>query len=85
MIENNFGSLETDFYDIQRGPKKVLEAAEQWSDLARQKMDKFNKTTSQDSKGTSAEYIAFDMLEDPSCQEDIIKMGEKVLEDLADH
>lgn len=85
FIENNFESLERDFYEIQRGPKKVLEAAELWSNLANQKMDKFGKITAQDVKGDSAEYIAFDMLEDPNNPEDIIKMGEKVLEDLADH
>jgi hypothetical protein len=85
VIENNFESLERDFYEIQRGPKKVLEAAEQWSSLAQQKMDTFNKSTTQDVKWNSAEYIAFEMLEDQNSPEDIIKMGEKVLEDLADH
>lgn len=84
IIENNFESLERDFYEIQRGPKKVLEAAEQWSELASQKMESFNSTP-QEVKANSAEYIAFDMLEEPENQEDIIKMGEKVLEDLADN
>lgn len=53
VLENNFESLERDFYEIQRGPKIVLEAAEQWSNLAQQKMEKFNNATSVEPKGNA--------------------------------
>ena len=79
LLEKNFESVEKKFDEVKNGPKKVMIAAEEWSKQAQLKMDKFNNPKGEK---TGEEYIAFEMLEDPNGDDDIIKMGEKVLEEL---
>jgi hypothetical protein len=80
-LEHNFDSIEKTFQHIKQGPKKVMESAEEWCRIVQNKMETFNNPTSEGvPKGQN--YIAFDMLEDPNNEEDVIRVGEKVLEDL---
>jgi len=81
-IEKNFDSIEKKFEEIKNGPKKVMQAAEEWCKTAQDKMEKFNNPTSTGDKSNIHEYIAFEMLEDHNNDDDVIRVGEKVLEDL---
>jgi hypothetical protein len=81
-LEKNFDSIEKKFEEIKNGPKKVMQAAEEWSKAAQEKMEKFNNPTPGGDKAAPSDYIAFDMLEDINNDEDVIRVGEKVLEDL---
>lgn len=81
-LERNFDSIERKFEEIKNGPKKVMQAAEEWSKAAQEKMEKFNNPTPGGDKASPSDYIAFEMLEDPNNEEDVIRVGEKVLEDL---
>lgn len=80
-LERNFDSIEKTFEHIKQGPKKVMDAAEEWCRVVQDKMERFNNPSAAGvPKGQN--YIAFDMLEDPNNEEDVIRVGEKVLEDL---
>ena len=81
-LERNFDLIEKKFEEIKQGPKKVMIAAEDWCKLAQQKMERFNNPTPGGDKLGPNEHIAFEMLEDHGNDEDIIRIGEKVLEDL---
>lgn len=80
-LERNFDSIDKTFEQIKHGPKKVMASAEEWCRVVQDKMERFNNPTAEGvPKGHN--YIAFDMLEDPNNEEDVIRVGEKVLEDL---
>lgn len=81
-LEKNFESIEKTFEEIKQGPKKVMVAAEEWCRVVQDKMEKFSGANPGSEKGNGPEYIAFEMLEDPKNEQDIIRVGEKVLEDL---
>lgn len=81
-LEKNFESIEKTFEEIKQGPKKVMVAAEEWCRVVQDKMEKFSGANPGGDKGNGPEYIAFEMLEDPKNEQDIIRVGEKVLEDL---
>lgn len=79
VLEKNFDSIESKFEEIKQGPKKVLESADNWCKKAQDKMDQFN---SQNTIGDKSNFIAFEMLEDANNESDVIRLGEKVLEEL---
>lgn len=79
QLDKNFEIVEKIFGEVKNGPKKVMIAAEEWSKQVQQKMDKFKNPKAE---RLGEEYIAFEMLEDLHSEDDIIKMGEKVLEEL---
>jgi hypothetical protein len=79
-LEKNFDSIEKKFNEIKNGPKKVMEVAEEWCKEVNDKMDRFSNPQAQ--KVNGQDYIAFEMLEDPNNETDIIHIGEKILEDL---
>lgn len=85
QLEKNFECIEKSFDEIKQGPKKVMIAAEEWCRIVQDKMEKFTGTQPAPTKGNVPDYIAFEMLEDPNNDEDVIRVGEKVLEDLDKH
>lgn len=80
VLERNFDSIEKTFEEIKNGPKKVVEIADKWWEEVQEKMEKFQNQTEENS--SDQEYIAFEMLEDVDQDNDIIRVGEKVLADL---
>ena len=82
ILEGNFDSIEKTFEEIKNGPKKVMELADTWCQEVQEKMERFNNPTSWMSIGEGQDYISFEMLEDQNNEKDIIRIGEKVLEDL---
>ncbi|CAI2361108.1 unnamed protein product [Moneuplotes crassus] len=80
ILERNFDSIEKTFGEIKNGPKKVVEIADKWCEEVQEKMEKFESQTEQNT--SDQEYIAFEMLEDVDQENDIIRVGEKVLADL---
>lgn len=60
----------------------MMELADEWCKKVQNKMERFNNPTEGMLMGEGQDYISFEMLEDQNNDQDIIRVGERVLEDL---
>ena len=74
-LNQNVETIEAKFRVIRDAPKKILEEAHNWRNIAQLKLDNFSKG--------GEDYIAYDMLEDKQNKDnDVIRTGERLVEEL---
>ncbi len=74
ILETNFNKIEKQMKELRDKPKAIMTEIDQWLVKVSEKMDAFDQT--------DPNNIAFDMLEDKDTEQDIIRMGESLLDRL---
>jgi len=75
-LESNFSKFEKTLGELREKDKEILVEIDNWLERVGKKMDSF------DEKGKDSNYIAFEMLEDKDTAQDIIRVGESLLDRL---
>jgi len=75
ILESNYNKVESFFNDVRDSNQGIFQETEVWLSNTQEKMDIFNSST-------DPNYVAFEMLEDPNPNNDIVRMGEGLLERL---
>lgn len=75
ILESNYNKVEQYFNDVRDTNSGIFQETEVWLNNTQEKMDIFNSST-------DPNYVAFEMLEDPNPSNDIVRVGEGLLERL---
>ena len=75
ILDSNFNKIDKMFNEVRDTPKTILTEAEVWIEKVQEMLDSFTNKTSEDPL-----YIAFELMENSDHEQDIIRIGENILE-----
>ena len=75
ILDSNFNKIDKMFTEVRDTPKTIMTEAEVWIEKVQEMLDSFTNKTSEDPN-----YIAFELMENSDHEQDVIRIGENILE-----